>query len=135
MKRRPLALPLLAAGLAACTDTPTIPRITPPVKPAREVVAAAPYDLKVGLALAADDARARVIPTLGDAGALHAVDNAFRSLGDAVRANDASAVRSAINQANGTLNALAHSAPNTDPVEVAALRLVVLNADLIYPAG
>jgi hypothetical protein len=133
MKRSPLALPLVAAGLAACADTPTTPAAAP-VKPAGEVTAAA-YDLKVGLGIACDDARSRVIPTLGTSGAVHSVDNAFQALGDAVRANDTGAVRDAIDQANGAIGALVRTAPDTDPIEVAALRLVILNADVLFPAG
>ena len=127
-----LAVPLIAAGLSACADTPTVPAAAP-ARPAMVEIMA--VDLKPGLAIAADDARERVIPTLGDARAIRSVDNAFRSLGDAVRANDAAAVRDAIDQANGALRALVRSAPETDPVEVAALRLVVTNAEVLYPAA
>jgi hypothetical protein len=130
MKRSPLAVPLLAAGLAACADAPTTPAAAP--KPASDVSAAA-FDLKEGLALAVDDARSRVIPTLGTTGAIRGVDQAFARLADAVRSGDTGAVRAAINGATGTLNALKHSA-DADPVEVAALRLVLLNADVLFPA-
>jgi hypothetical protein len=133
MKRSPLAVPLVAAGLAACADTPTTP-LAPPAKPAAEVTAAA-YDFKAGLALAVDDARSRVIPTLGTGGGVNGVDRTFAALGDAVRSGDAAAVRDAIGGAAGTLNALEHSAPETDPVEIAALRLVLTNADVLFPAA
>jgi hypothetical protein len=128
-----LALPLITAGLAACADTPTTPAAAP-AKPATEVSAAA-FDLKAGLAIAADDARDRVIPTLGDSRGIRAVDNAFRNLGDAIRAGDGGAVRDAIDKANGALKALDRAAPDTDPIEMAALRLVVLNAQVLYPAA
>ena len=134
MKRSPrLALPLIAAGVAACADTPTTPAAAP-TKPQADVTAAA-VDLRPGLALAVDDARDRVIPTLGDAGAVRAVDRTFAALGDAVRSGDTQAVRDAIDAANGALTALGRTAPETDPVEVAALRLVVLNADVLFPAA
>ncbi|HSU15785.1 hypothetical protein [Longimicrobium sp.] len=133
MKRSPLAVPLVAAGLAACADTPTTP-LAPPAKPAGEVTAAA-FDFKAGLALAVDDARGRVIPTLGTGGAIQGVDATFAALGNAVRSGDAAAVRNAIAGATGTLNALERSAPETDPVEVAALRLVLVNADALFPAA
>ena len=132
MKRATMAVPLLAAGLAACADSPTRPATAPP-SPSSDV-AAADFDLREGLADAVDDARSRVIPTLGTAGAINGVDQNFANLADAVRAGDTGAVRAAINGANGTLNALEHSA-NPDPVEVAALRLVLLNADLLFPAS
>lgn len=131
MKRTSLAVPLLAAGLAACADQPTTTSAPPP-RAARDVSAA--FDLRVGLALAVDDARSRVIPTLGSAGAINGVDNTFAALGDAVRADDPAAVRDAVAGARGTLNALERSAPETSPVEVAALRLVLVNADVLYPA-
>lgn len=133
MKRSPLAVPLVAAGLAACADTPTTPAAAP-VKAAGEVSAAA-YDYRVGLALAVDDARSRVIPTLGTTGAIQGVDRTFLALGNAVRSGDAGAVRDAIGGAAGTLNALERSAPETDPVEIAALRLVLTNAEVLFPAA
>jgi hypothetical protein len=131
MKRTPLAIPLLAAGLAACADHPAT-TAAPPPRPASSVSAA--FDLRVGLALAVDDARSRVIPTLGSSGAVNGVDHTFAALGDAVRAGDPAAVRDAVDGARGTLNALERSAPATNPVEVAALRLVLVNADRLFPA-
>jgi hypothetical protein len=133
MKRSPLAVPLVAAGLAACADTPTSPAAVP-VKPAAEVSAAA-YDYRAGLALAVDDARSRVIPTLGTSGGVQAVDRTFLALGNAVRSGDTGAVRDAMGGAAGTLNALERSAPETDPIEIAALRLVLINADVLFPAA
>ncbi len=133
MKRTPLAVPLVVAGLAACTDT-----VAPPVAPPPEAiheVSAATFSLQAGLALAVDDARARVIPTLGTSGAIHGVDQTFAALADAVRSGDTGAVRDAIDGARGTLTALERSAPGTSPVEVAALRLVLLNADVLFPAS
>lgn len=131
MKRATMAVPLLAAGLAACADSPTRPATAPP-SPAGDVSAA--FDLRAGLADAVDDARSRVIPTLGTTGAIRGVDQNFANLAAAVRAGDTGAVRNAIAGATGTLNALEHSA-NADPVEVAALRLVLLNADVLFPAS
>ena len=133
MKRTPLAVPLVVAGLAACTDT-----VAPPVAPPPEAiheVSAATFSLQAGLALAVDDARSRVIPTLGSEGAIRGVDQAFAVLATAVRSGDAAAVRDAVDGAAGTLNALERSAPGTAPVEVAALRLVLLNADVLFPAA
>jgi len=104
-----------------------------PLSAAHDASAAA-FDLKAGLADAADDAVSRVIPTLGDSHAAPAVSAAFRSLAAAVRSGDAGAVRDAIGQCNGSLSALVRSSPDTDPIEVAALQLVVLNAQLLYPA-
>jgi len=132
MKRATMAVPLLAAGLAACADSPTRPATAPP-SPASDVSAAA-FDLRAGLADAVDDARSRVIPTLGTSGAINGVDQNFANLAAAVRAGDTGAVRNAISGATGTLNALEHST-NADPVEVAALRLVLLNADVLFPAS
>ena len=131
MKRSPLAVPLIAAGLAACADAPTTAR--PSANPVGEVSAAV-FELKTGLAEAVDDARSRVIPTLGGTGVINGVDQQFANLAAAVRAGDAGAVRAAIDGATGTLNALERSAPGTDPIEVAALRLVLLNADVLFPA-
>lgn len=131
MKRTPLAVPILAAGLAACADQPTT-TAAPPPRVASDVSVA--FELREGLVLAVDDARSRVIPTLGSAGAVNGVDRTFAVLREAVRANDTAAVRDAIAGAAGTLNALERSAPATSPVEVAALRLVLLNADVLYPA-
>jgi hypothetical protein len=133
MKRTPLAVPLLAAGLAACADSPTRPAVAPPTLASD--LAAGAYNLQAGLALAVDDARSRVIPTLGSEGAIRGVDQAFAVLATAVRSGDAAAVRDAVAGAAGTLNALERSAPGTAPVEVAALRLVLLNADLLFPAA
>jgi len=133
MKRTPLAVPLLAAGLAACADSPTRPAMAPPTL-ASDLSAGA-FDRKAGLALAVDDARGRVIPTLGTEGAIRGVDQAFATLATAVRSGDAAAVRDAVDGARGTLNALERSAPDTSPVEVAALRLVLTNADLLFPAA
>jgi hypothetical protein len=133
MKRAPLAVPLLAAGLAACADNPATP-LAPSSGSAADVSATA-FSLKAGLALAVDDARSRVIPTLGTSGTIRGVDQAFAVLGDAVRSGDTAAVRDAIAGATGTLNALERSAPETDPVEVAALRLVLVNADALFPAA
>ncbi|HYH78502.1 MAG TPA: hypothetical protein VEX86_01855 [Longimicrobium sp.] len=127
-----LALPLLAAGLSACADTPTTPAARAPVAAHGD---AAAIDLRPGLADAADDAGNRVIPTLSESHGIQAAAAAFRNLGDAVRSGDAEEVRDAISQANGALNALSHAAPDTDPVEVAALRLVITNAELLYPAA
>jgi hypothetical protein len=132
MKRTPLAVPLVVAGLAACTDT-----VAPPAAPPPETivaVSATEFSLRQGLAQAVDDARSRVIPTLGTTGAINGVDQTFAALADAVRAGDAAAVRDAIDGASGTLTALERSAPGTSPVEVAALRLVLLNASLLFPA-
>lgn len=131
MKRTPLAIPLLVAGLAACVDQPTT-TAAPPPRAASDV--SATFDLRVGLVLAVEDARSRVIPTLGSAGAVNGVDHTFAVLGDAVSAGDPAAVRDAIDGARGTLNALVRSAPATDAVEVAALRLVLVNADVLFPA-
>jgi hypothetical protein len=130
MKRSRLTIPLIAAGLGACVDAPTTPRAAP--TPAGDITAT--FDLKAGLATAVDDARSRVIPTLGTTGAINGVDRTFAALGDAVRSGNPAAVRDAIDGATGTLNALERSAPETDPVEVAALRLVLLNASLLFPA-
>lgn len=133
MKRTPLAVPLIAAALAACTDAP--PTLTAPTaRPFAELSEAA-LTLRPGLALAVDDARSRVIPTLGTTGAVRGVDQAFAVLANAVRSGDTAAVRDAIAGASGTLNALEHSAPDTNPVEVAALRLVLVNADALFPAA
>jgi hypothetical protein len=132
MKRSPLAIPLLAAGIAACSDNPAT--LAPPPQLSADV-SATTFTLRSGLVLAVDDARSRVIPTLGSTGAIRGVDQAFATLADAVRAGDTAAVRDAIGGAAGTLNALERSAPDTNPVEVAALRLVLLNADLLFPAG
>ena len=133
MKRARLVIPLVAAGLAACTDAPTT--LAPPAARVAGDVSEAAYPLKVGLALAVDDARSRVIPTLGSTGAINGVDQTFAALADAVRAGDTAAVRDAIDGASGTLNALERSAPGTSPVEVAALRLVLRNADVLFPAS
>jgi len=133
MKRTPLAVPLIAAGLAACTDNLTAPTAPPP-RPAGDVSAAA-YDLKAGLVLAVEDARGRVIPTLGGGGVLRGLDNAFAALADAVRSGNPGAVRDALGDATGALNALQRSTPGTDPGEVAALRLVLMNADALFPAS
>ncbi|HEU0299393.1 MAG TPA: hypothetical protein VFR37_08065 [Longimicrobium sp.] len=133
MKRARLAVPLVAAGLAACTDT-----VAPPTAPPPETihdVSAATFNLRAGLVLAVDDARSRVIPALGSSGAIRGVDQTFAVLADAVRSGDTGAVRDAIDGARGTLNALEHTAPGTSPVEVAALRLVLLNADVLFPAA
>ncbi|HET7462640.1 MAG TPA: hypothetical protein VFJ82_15405 [Longimicrobium sp.] len=132
MKRTPLAVPLLAAGLAACTDNLTTPA-TPPPRPAGDVSAAA-YDLKAGLVLAVEDARGRVIPTLGTGAPVRGLDQTFAALADAVRSGNAGAVRDALGGATGALNALQRAAPGADPEEVAALRLVLLNADALFPA-
>ena len=131
MKRTPLAIPILVAGLAACADQPTTTAAPPPQASSNVAVA---FELREGLVLAVDDARSRVIPTLGNAGAVNGVDQTFAVLREAVRTNDTAAVRDAIAGAAGTLNALERSAPSTNPVEVAALRLVLLNADVLYPA-
>ena len=133
MKRTPLAIPLVAAGLAACADSPTRPAVAPPA-PAGDLSAAA-ADLRPGLALAVDDARSRVISTLGTSGAIRGVDQTFAVLAAAVRSGDRAAVRDAIAGATGTLNALERSAPEVDPIEVAALRLLLLNADVLFPAA
>jgi hypothetical protein len=133
MKRTPLAVPLIAAGLAGCVDNPAM--LTAPLSGSADAVSAAAIDLRPGLAEAVDDARARVIPTLGTTGAIRGVDRTFARLADAVRSGDTAAVRDAIDGATGTLNALEHSSPNTSPVEVAALRLVLVNADVLFPAS
>jgi hypothetical protein len=133
MKRNPLAVPLLAAGLAACTDNLTSPAAPPP-QPAGDVSAAA-YDLKAGLVLALEDARGRVIPTLGTESPVRGLDQTFAALADAVRSGNPGAVRDALGGANGALNALQRSTPAADPEEVAALRLVLLNADALFPAS
>lgn len=136
MKRIPLAVPLIAAGLAACADNPAAlnaPPATPVVTPALNLASA--EVLRAGLAPALDDARSRVIPTLGTTGAIRGVDQTFAALAAAVRSGDTAAVRDALGGAWGTLNALERSSPNVNPVEVAALRLVLLNADLLFPAG
>lgn len=129
MKRAPLAVPLIAAGLAACVDATSAPLVHPP-----GAVSAGVLDLRAGLVLAVDDARSRVIPSLGTSGAVRGVDQTFAALGAAVRAGDPGAVRDAIAGAAGTLAALQRSAPATDPVEVAALRLVLASADKLFPA-
>jgi Tfp pilus assembly pilus retraction ATPase PilT len=91
-------------------------------------------DPRAGLAVAVDDARYRVISTLGTSGAVQGVDRTFAVLANAVRSGDQTTVRDAIAGATGTLNALERSAPETDAVEVAALRLVLLNAEALFPA-
>src|SRR6185503_2299713 len=102
MKRSPrLAVPLLAAGLSACMDAPTTPAAPPDAE--RSASPAPAFDLKAGLAAAADDAVSRVIPSLGDGRAAAAVSAAFASLATAARSGDAGAVRDAIDQCNGSL--------------------------------
>jgi hypothetical protein len=133
MKRIPLAVPLIAASLAGCVDNPAM--LTAPLSGSADAVSAAAMDLRPGLAEAVDDARSRVIPTLGTTGAIRGVDQAFAELASAVRAGNTAAVRDAIAGASGTLNALEHSAPDTNAVEVAALRLVLVNADALFPAA
>jgi hypothetical protein len=133
MKRTPLAVPLIAAGLAACADNPAT-LVAPSAQPVADA-APAVFVLRSGLAHAVDDARGRVIPTLQSPGAIRGVDQAFAALGDAVRSGNAAAVRDAIGDAAGTLNALERSAPDTNPVEVAALRLVLVNAEALFPAS
>jgi hypothetical protein len=132
MKRTPLAVPLIAAGLAACVDNP-VTLAAPPTPPVADA-APSTFILRVGLAQAVDDARSRVFPTLGTTGAIHGVNQAFAGLSNAVQSGDAAAVRNAIDAATGTLNALERSAPEADPVEVAALRLVLVNANVLFPA-
>jgi hypothetical protein len=132
VKRAPLVVPLIAAGLAACADNPAALN-APPATPAFDL--ASGEVLRAGLAPAVDDARSRVIPTLGTTGAIRGVDQTFAVLADAVRSGNTAAVRDALDGAWGTLNALERSSPNTNPVEIAALRLVLLNADLLFPAG
>jgi hypothetical protein len=132
VKRIPLAVPLIAAGLAACVDNPAALN-APPATPVVNLASA--EVLRAGLAPALDDARSRVIPTLGSAGAIRGVDQTFAALADAVRSGDTAAVRDALGGAWGTLNALERSSPETSPVEIAALRLVLLNTDLLFPAG
>lgn len=132
MKRPPLAVPLLAAGLAACVDSPAT-LVSTSAQPFADASPAA-FTLRAGLVVAVDDARDRVIPTLRTPGAIRGVDQAFAALGDAVRSGNPAAVRDAIGGAAGTLNALERSAPDTNPVEVAALRLVLVNADALFPA-
>ena len=136
MKRSPLVVPLIAAGLAACADNPAA-LTAPAANPAASLTVdlASVEVLRAGLAPALDDARSRVIPTLGSTGAIRGVDQAFAVLAAAVRSGDTAAVRDAIGGAWGTLNGLERSSPDTNPVEVAALRLVLLNADLLFPAG
>jgi hypothetical protein len=133
MKRTPLAVPLIAAGLAACADNPAT-LVAPSAQPVADA-APAVFVLRAGLAHAVDDARIRVIPTLGTTGAIRGVNQAFAALSDAVRSGNAAAVRDAIEDANGTLNALERSAPETSAIEVAALRLVLVNADALFPAS
>lgn len=133
MKRASLAVPLIAAGLAACVDNPSTLAATS-AQPFADASPAA-FTLRAGLAVAVDDARSRVIPTLHTTGAIRGVDQAFAELGDAVRSGNPAAVRDAIGGAAGTLNALERSAPDTNPVEVAALRLVLVNADALFPAS
>jgi hypothetical protein len=133
MKRTPLAVPLIAAGLAACADNPAT-LVAPSAQPVADA-APAVFVLRSGLAHAVDDARGRVIPTLQSPGAIRGVDQAFAALGDAVRSGNAAAVRDAVGDAAGTLNALERSAPDTNPVEVAALRLVLVNAEALFPAS
>ncbi len=132
MKRSPrLALPLLAAGIGACApDSPTAPLLAPDTPP---VEFAAGYDVAAGLVMAIDDADTRVIPTLGSSAEASAVDAAFAALGDAVEAADASAAQAASAAARASLDALVAADPGTDPVEVAALRLVLDGADALYP--
>lgn len=86
MKRSSLALPLLAAGLGACVDTPTVPAVRAPVAAVHDVAPA--FDLRQGLALAADDAGSRVIPTLSESHGIPATANAFGNLADAIRSGD-----------------------------------------------
>ena len=131
MKRTTLVVPLIAAGLAACADNPAALN-APPATPVVDLASA--EVLRAGLAPAVDDARSRVIPTLGTTGAIRGVDRTFAALADAVRSGDTAAVRDALGGAWGTLNALERSSPNVNPVEVAALRLVLVNADVLFPA-
>ena len=125
MKRsRTLALPLLAAGLGGCVaaDAPTLPAAPPEASAALSATAPDPAAL---LAAAADDAVQRVIPTLGGPETVAGVLGAFQALGDATRAGDAGAREAAVGRARAALDALAQAAPDTDPVELAALRLVL----------
>jgi hypothetical protein len=126
MKRsRTLALPLLAAGLGGCVaaDAPTLPAAPP--QAAATLSATGAYDPAALLAAAADDAVQRVIPTLGEPGTVAGVLGAFQALGDATRAGDAAGKAAAAAQARAALDALAQAAPDTDAVELAALRLVL----------
>lgn len=133
MKRSPrLALPLLAAGIGACApDSPTAPVLAPDAPPATVI---ASVDA-AGLAVAVDDADLRVIPTLGSGTGAADVDAAFAALAAAVAADDASAARAASAAARASLDALVAAEPESDPVEVAALRLVLDGADALYPAA
>lgn len=133
MKRTTLAVSLIAAGLAACVDNPAT-MVAPSAQPVADG-SPAMFTLRTGLAQAVDDARARVIPTLGTTGAIRGVNQSFAALSDAVLSGNTAAVRGALEDANGTLNALERSAPETNVVEVAALRLVLVNVDALFPAS
>lgn len=126
MKRsRRIAVPLLAAAaLGACSDIPTAPAAAPPTA-AFDVVPEGGYDPVAGLAAAIDDAGTRVIPTFTGAGPVSA---AFGSLAAAVSAGDAEGARGASAAARAALGAL----EGADPVEVAALAMVLDSADELY---
>jgi hypothetical protein len=130
MKRSPkLALPLLVAGLGACA--PDAEPVLPAAAPVTSASAAA-VDLKQGFEVAVDDAGARVIPTLQELPGASAVAATFATLGEAVRSGNAPRVSGAAQAARQALAALENASPEVDAVEVAALRLVLDNADLLY---
>ena len=122
MKRsRRMVVPLLAAGVCACTDAPS----PLPQAPLEASASVSPGVLtpEAGVAIAVEDAVTRVIPTLGDGPEARGARAAFVRLGGTRGARDPGARALAVRDARAAVDALGQA--GADRVEVAALRMVL----------
>jgi hypothetical protein len=122
MKRsRRMVVPLLAAGVCACTDAPS----PLPQAPLEASASVSPGVLtpEAGVAIAVEDAVTRVIPTLGDGPAAKDARAAFVRLGGTLSARDPGARAMAVRGARDAVDALGRE--GADRVEVAALHMVL----------
>ena len=122
MKRsRRMVVPLVAAGVWACTDAPS----PLPQAPLQVSASVSPGVLtpEAGVAIAVEDAVTRVIPTLGDGPAAAGARAAFMRLGGTLSDPDPGARAAALTAAREAVDALGQE--GADRVEVAALRMVL----------
>lgn len=137
MTKRSLGMvsPLVALAVGACSpDAPGNP-VAAPAAEARAASLAVADDATAALRVAVDDARTRVLPTLGDAAAAGRLDQALSAARAALDANDAGALAAALRQARDAVASGRASMDEGAAVELEALLPLFTTLDDAVPAA
>jgi hypothetical protein len=131
----PVVIPALAAALAACAgDAPTTPSARPPAELAQSLaVSGEPLDALRGTV---SDARARLVPAIGDAGAESRLSSVLGGVSAALAVDDAGALAESLGAARTALDAEIQALGDDWPAvaDLDALSLTLDAVELALPA-